>query len=205
MKKPDKLIFGFVIGGVFPILLGLLSVLLWFYLDGDEKRPVFYLICGLLIGIIINLKYLKGWIKHRFNLHLWFLALIYIFYNIFLYGFFMGFPVFNVLLGLLVGYYIGNRIYYNKIQPAIRHDLIRRVSLFTAYVMTLICVSSAIIGLSDETIGENIRLMFKLDFEITKVMIVLIIIVGGPGLIALQYFITKFSAIRTLRFIEGKP
>jgi len=68
--------------------------------------------------------------------------------------------------------------------------------------MTLICVSSGIIGLTDKTIGENIRGMLGLDFEITKTMILTIIFVGGFGLIIFQYFITRLTMIKTIRLIN---
>lgn len=110
MKRFEKIFSGLIIGSTFPLLFGLLSVTAWFYFDKSENRPLIYLTIGLLIGSIIDLKYLKGWIKDRFDLPLWFIAGIYLTYNIFVYGFFMGFPVFNVFLGLFAGYYYGKRI-----------------------------------------------------------------------------------------------
>ena len=199
MKRFEKTISGLIIGGAFPLLCGLLSVIAWFYLDKSENRPVIYLIAGLLLGLIIDLKFLKGWIKHRFDLPLWYIAGIYIFYNICIYGFFMGFPVFNALLGLIAGYYFGNRICSKQIQPAMQSKLINQVSLFTGLIMTLICVSSGIIGLTDESIGENIRGMLGLNFEITKTVVFTIIFVGGFGLIISQYFITRLTIIKTIR------
>jgi hypothetical protein len=199
MKRFEKIFIGLIIGVTFPLLFGLLSVITWFYLDKSENRVIIYLTAGLLFGLIIDLKFLKGWIKHRFDLPLWFIAWIYIFYNICVYGFFMGFPVFNVLLGLIAGYYFGNRIISNKIQPEMRSKQINQVSLFTGMIMTLICVSSAVIGLTDKTIGDNIQGMLGLDFEITKTMILTLIFVGGFGLIIFQYFITKLTIIKTIR------
>lgn len=199
MKRFDKIICGLIIGGTFPLLFGLLSVITWFYLDKSENRLVIYLTIGLIIGLIIDLKFLKSWILHRFDLPLWCIAGIYIFYNICVYGFFMGFPVFNVLLGLIAGYYFGNRICFNKIQPEMRSKLINQVSLFTGLIMTLICLSSGVIGFTDEFIGENIRGMLGLNFEITKTMVFTIIFVGGFGLIISQYFITRLTIIKTIR------
>jgi hypothetical protein len=199
MKRFEKIISGLIIGGTFPLLFGLLSVITWFYLDKSDNRVVIYLTTGLLLGLMIDLKFLKGWINHRFDLPLWYIAGIYIFYNICVYGFFMGFPVFNVLLGLIAGYYFGNRICSNNIQPEKRSKLINQVSLFTGLIMTLICVSSGVIGLTDKTIGENIRGMLGLDFEITKIMILTVIFVGGFGLIATQYFVTRLTMVKTIK------
>jgi len=199
MQRFDKILFGFVIGFIFPIMIGLLSVLVWFYTDRQETHAPFYALIGLSSGLLIDLMFLKRWIKKRYVLSIWFVAGIYILYNICVYGFFMGFPVFNVLLGLLAGYYYGNRICSNKIQPEIRSKLINRVSLFTGLIMTLICISSGIIGLTDKTIGENIQGMLGLDFEITKTMIFTIIFIGGFGLIVSQYFLTRLTMIKVIR------
>ncbi len=65
--------------------------------------------------------------------------------------------------------------------------------------MTLICVSSAVIGLTDKTIGDNIQGMLGLDFEITKAMILALIFVGGFSLIIFQYFVTRLTIIKTIR------
>jgi len=200
MKRLEKIITSLIIGGAFPLFFGLLSVIVWFYLDRLENRVVIYLLTGLFLGFIIDLRFLKRWIKQRFDLPLGFIAGIYIFYNICLYGFFMGFPIFNVCMGLIAGTYVGNRICSNKIQSERRSELINRVSLFTGLIMAFICISSGIIGLTDKTIGENIRGMFGLNFEITKTMILAIIIVGGLGLIFTQYFITKLTIKKTIQF-----
>jgi len=186
-------------GFIFPIIIGLLSVLIWFNTDRQETHAPIYALIGLSCGLLIDLMFLKHWVNKRYALPIWFIAGLYILYNICVYGFFMGFPVFNVLLGLLAGYYYGNRICANKIQPEIRSKLIYRVSLFTGSIMTVICVSSGIIGLTDKTIGENIQGMLGLDFEITKTMILTLIFVGGFGLIIFQYFITRLTIIKTIR------
>jgi hypothetical protein len=44
MKRFEKIIIGLIIGSTFPLLLGLLSVVIWFYLDRSEDRAVLYLI-----------------------------------------------------------------------------------------------------------------------------------------------------------------
>lgn len=198
MKRFEKILSTLILGGTFPLLLGLLSVILWFYFDNSESRVVYYLSAGFLTGILIDLRFLKGWYECRFTLPIWQIAGIFIFYNICVFGFFMGFPVFNLLLGIVAGFYFGKRISHNNIPVETQHMLIRRVPLFTGFIMTLICLSSAIIGLTDKYIGRNIQGMFGLDIEITHTMIISIIIAGGFSLILMQYFITKMAMMRML-------
>ena len=198
MKRFEKIIIGLIIGGSLPLLFGLLSVIAWFYLDKSEDRTVIYIAVGLLLGLIIDLKFLKGWIKHRFDLSLWYVAGIYVFYHICVFGFFMGVPVFNVFLGLIAGYYFGNKIISNKVQPEMQSKQINKVSIFTALIMTMICVSSGIIGLTDKNTANNIQGMLGLDFEITQTMILSLVFIGGLSLIVIQYFLTRWTIIKTI-------
>jgi len=205
MKSLDKILFGFMTGFIFPVTIGLLSVLFWFYTDKQETHAPIYAITGFACGLLIDLIFLKRWINKLYLLPVWFAGGIYILYNICVYGFFMGFPVFNLLLGLLAGYYCGNRIYFNDIQPEMRSKLLNQASLFTGLIMTFICVSTGIIGLTDKTTGENIQGMLGLDFQITKKMIIAIIFLGGIGLIISQYFITRLTNIKTIKsLIKGR-
>jgi hypothetical protein len=199
MKNIDKIFIGILIGSVFPLLLSLLSVILWFYINRNTELVLIYLSIGLVLGFIIDFKFLKTWIIKRYELPLWFIIGMYIFYNIEIYGFFMGVPVVNILMGLIAGYYCGKKIEHQNISPDKIPAVIKKISLFTCLIMSLICLSSAVIALIDESTGENLRLMFSLNFPITKAMILAIILVGGFILILSQYFITKLVMTKTVK------
>ena len=193
MKNFDKKIFGFLIGFAFPFILGLLFTILWFFIDRNESRVLVYLSSGVFLGLVIDWKFLKNWVKKRYELSLWFIISIYVIYNIGMYGFFMGFPVFNVLLGLVAGYYFGKRICFQNVKSEMHKKITNKVSLFTVLIMTLICISSGLIALTDKGIGENVQGMFGLEFEVTQEVILRIIFVGGFCLIVAQYFITRLT------------
>lgn len=199
MKNFEKIFFGFLIGFAFPFVLGLLFTFLWSYIDKNESRALIYLSIGLLLGLIIDFKFLKSWINKRYELAIWFIILIYLIYNIGIFGFFMGFPVFNVLLGLVAGYYFGKRICFSNIKSEMHSKIINQVSLFTVLIMTLICISSGSIALFDNYTGSTIKSMLGLGFEVTKEMIFVIVIAGGLGLIVAEYFITKLTMQKTIR------
>ena len=193
MKSIDKAIALILIGGVFPLLLSIISVMFWFYLDKNSENIWFYLIPGLVFGLLIDVKYLKGWIKRRYSLPLSFIIGIYFFHNICIYVMFMGVPVFNLFLGLIAGYYYSKKIQYLKIQANKQEKIKTDVCLFTALIMTCFCIASGMIAMADDTTGENLRLMFRLTFEVTKPMILTIIVVGGFALILLQYIMTRLT------------
>lgn len=198
MKLFDIVISSLIIGCTFPLLFGLLSITMWFYFDKIDDRVIFYMFAGLLSGLLVDVFFLKYWVRNRFNLPLWFIAGIYVFYNVCIYGFFMGVPVFNTLMGLIAGYYFGNRICFNKIQSEMQSKQIKRVSLFTGFIMALICVSSGTIGLLDKATGNNIQGMLGLDFQITRNVLVVIIVTGGFSLIITQYFLTRFTMTKAI-------
>lgn len=199
MKRFEKIINGFLLGSTFPLLFGLLSVITWFYLDRSENRLVIYLTIGLFLGLLIDFKFLKGCINRRFDLPIWFMAAIYIVYNIFVYGFFMGLPVFNAFLGLFAGYYFGNRICFQNVKSEKHSKLINQVSLFTGLIMTLICISSGFLALMNNEAGGMIKEVLGLSFEVTKSMVWGIVLIGGLTLILTNILLTRITMTKTIK------
>jgi len=199
MKKFEKVIDGLIIGSTFPLLLGLLSVTIWFYLDKSEDKPVIYLIVGILSGLIIDYKFLKGWIGRRFDLSLWFLAAIYIAYNIFVFGFFMGFPVFNVFMGFFAGFYFSNRICIKNVESKNHSKIINQVVLFSGLIMTLICISSGSLALVNNEASGMIKEVLGLSFEVTRIMVWGIVFIGGLTLILANILLTRITMNITIK------
>ena len=199
MKRFEKTIIGLLIGSTFPLFFGLLSVTIWFILDRSENRPLIYLTIGLSLGLLIDYKFLRGWISRRFDLPIWFVAAIYILYNIFVYGFFMGLPVFNVFMGSIAGYYFGNRIYYNNLESEKHPKYINQVSLFTGLIMTLICISSGFLALGSNEAARMIKELLGLGFEVTKPMVWGIVLIGGFTLILTNILLTIITIIKTIK------
>ena len=199
MKRSEKIITGFIIGGAFPLLLGMLSLVIWFFLDKNESKAPVFLISGLLLGFIIDIVFLKKWIDKRYELPVWFIAGIYLFYNICIYGMFMGFPVFNVAMGIVAGYYYGNRIYYNNTLDKEQNKLIQQVSMFTGLVMVVFCIASGIIALKGNSVGSEVRSMLGLDFEVTRPMLWGITLIGGTFLVWLQVMVTRITMKMVLK------
>jgi hypothetical protein len=190
MKWIEKVFFGLIIGFAFPLILCLLSMIIWFYFDKSESRALYYLVAGLFLGSIIDFKFLKGWIIKRYELPVWFIIGIYGTYNIILYGMFMGFPVFNAFFGLIAGFYYGQRILFNKIPLEKHYKLINRVSLFTGLIM--------FIAFSGEGVGADVQNMLRLKFEVTKTILWAITLIGGISLIILTIVLTKIALIKTI-------
>jgi hypothetical protein len=192
-KNIEKLFIGLIIGITFPAIFSLLALTIWFYVDKSENRAPIFLFVGFIIGCLIDLIYLKGWIKRRYELPVWFTGGIYVIYNILVYGMFMGFPVFNALLGILAGYYYGKKISKNNIPVEMQSKIIKQVLLITGLIMVIICISSALIALAGEGVGKDLQSMFGLGFEVTRQMILGIAIAGGSLLILTQIALTRIT------------
>lgn len=196
MIKKDALILSVLIGGAFPLVLALLAVTLWFYLDKNESHVLYYLAGGLAGGLLIDAGFLKKWVQHRYALPLSFMALLFGIYNLMFYGFFMGFPVFNICWGFMAGWYIGRRIAFQGIEERRAKQLINRVTMFTTLTMVLICIASGYLALSGSTVASEVSSMLGLGFLLTRPMLIGLVMIGGSLLIAAQLLLTRLTAER---------
>jgi hypothetical protein len=198
MKYFDKYFFSILIGMAFPFILCLLSVVIWFYVDKSDRHFALYSITGLIIGLLIDGYFLKGWIRNMYRISPILILIFYIIYNIGLYGFFMGFPVFNSFLGLIAGYYYGKKISFEKIAGSKQISIKRQVLLISGLIMTLICIPTGLMAFEGSGVGGMIESILGLDFKVTNLMIWGIIIVGGITLIFVQIFLTRFAMGKTI-------
>ena len=175
--------------GVFPVLFFLIG---WWGSIGRVAEDKIFLVAfaGMLWGILLNYLVLKRILSHLYSLPLWLMSIIYIFYAICIYGFFMGFPLFNVFLGIPAGLYMGIR-FQGKQKNTVRLEKIV-TSIFTCLVLFVLCTTTAILALGEKTLGSQLQSMFNLPFMVTRPTIISIILIGGIGLVAGQYFLTGY-------------
>jgi hypothetical protein len=178
VNKTDKVVFGFILGIMFPAVFSLIAVSLGFYFLKETWLP-FLFAAGIIAGIIFDFLIIKKLLKDLFDLPLWVIACGYVLCNIFIYGLFMGMPVFNLLMGIVAGYYSGRRIIVRNIASSQRENFIGKVLLFSVIVMIVICFSSAFLALNEKTTGEELSHMLGLNFVPGKGLIIAGIITGG--------------------------
>jgi hypothetical protein len=171
MKRIDKFILGIVFGFSFHLFFFLLALLIWFSYSKDENNVLYFVFAGLLFGLFIDILILKKLINNGFNLSVWILICIYLFYNVCMFGLFMGFPVFNLIMGVIAGLYFGKKIMYNGILLIERPPIIKRVVAFTGIIMFVICLASGLIAFIDQYTGKDLQGMLGLQFEVSKAMI----------------------------------
>ena len=198
MDKTDRIFFNFLFGFVLP-LFGFEAAVWFAFVNGAAEKTIFHsALLGFSVGLVVSLLIRFILKPDIYKFPIWILILVYIFYNICIFGFFMGVPVFNLATGALAGYYWSKRISNRNELNNSRRD-IRRISIFTASVTGLVCLSSAIIALLSKSTTEDLKGMFHLNFDITRPLLVSLIIIGGSMLVALQYYLTRFIMVKTLK------
>ena len=202
MSKIETLILGAIIAVLVPLTLFLLgwfiSAALFLYkliLIPETAIPT-VAFSGLGLGILLDIAFLKQWTQNLYLFDLRLLSLLYLFCAIVTLSFFMGVPIFNVGWGVIAGVYIGRRCRYLKMNVESFQRVVKKISQFTALVMSFTVIISGTIAISDPWTPANLQGMFNLgSFVITPEMIISLIVIGGPLLVIGQYWLTRFAAL----------
>ena len=191
MKPLDKVLFGLIYGASFPLFFFLIALSLCYFFQ--DVTAYYFVIPVLIAGIITDIIFLKRLVRITLDLPEWAIIVFYLFYNICLYGMFMGFPVFNLVMGVIAGYYYGIKINHKNFTMHEIEIIKKRVSLFAGSIMVIICISSAVIALTEKTICQELEGMLDLKFQVTMNMVIALILIGGATLIITQYYLTKIA------------
>jgi len=189
MRTIEKVLIGIILGAIFPIT-GFIAVWWGIYAFLQNKVPFQMAFVGLLIGILVDLHYLRRWVGGAYSINLKIWMAVYVFYSIGMLGFFMGMPVFNVILAVPAGLFIGSKLARQKAD----HDGVRRLKrdtcVFTTGILAAVCFTSAFIALVDPYTGSDLQGLLGLHFEVRRSMIAGVIAIGGTALLLLQWVIT---------------
>ena len=205
MSKFDRFLSAAVLGLLAPLALFLLF---WWgsipFAEGDSAIMLFALI-GLAAGAVIDLTVLRKFIRRLFYLPAAALVGVGLFYSVMVYGFFMGFPLFNSVVGIVFCYIAAKRCALMKLPQAEAKKNAGRFTLFYLVVLAILCVITAILSLGEPSIAAQVKGMLGLPFEVTMGMIWALILIGGTLLVLFQFFTTRLVADIVLkRVYEGK-
>jgi len=205
INRLEMILYKAAFWGVLPVTLFLAGW--WSSISLGDNDAIFSIAMGGLgLGILIDAVVLKPKLKSLETLKPSTYRGVYIFYSIMTLGFFMGVPVFNLLLGSLAGRFIARVGLFRSYAPEKMRSLIKSTALFTSMVLLGICLISGWIALKDPLdTAINLQGMFGLGFTMTPMMIYGLVIVGGIGLIIVQYFITLSFAHYELKHVFFDP
>ena len=196
MSKADTAISQVVLAPVAPIALLLAGWWGSLLALGDSPAVGWFAAGGLAIGVALDATVLRRRLDSLFSMSDRALLLVALFYSIGVYGFFMGFPVFNAAIGIAGGYVVARRAVLTgrERERALRDG--KRVATTMTCVLGALCVATAVMALNERTMGAQLQGMLGLSFTVTWPMIYAIIGVGGTGLLAMQYAGTILTARR---------
>lgn len=149
---------------------------------------------GAIAGIVVDILFLKRIVSHMFTLKPIALMAVFGLYSVGIFGFFMGVPVCNAIMGVFAGWYVGRKAKLQKEDMPHLKTLLRRAVVFSTAVLAAFCVAAAWLALRDSTTAANLEGMLGLGFHLTQGMIWGIIIIGGVLLLAAQALAAKVAA-----------
>ncbi len=175
----------------------------WFsYVLLPEKWIPYCTLLGLLLGILADVFLLKKLVKRAYRLGAVFWLAILLFYSVGTFGLFMGMPVFNTALAIPAGFVVGGKLAREKVDGVPLRRASLRTCILTTALMALVCTASAFFALMSPSTPSDLRGMLGLGFEVTPAMIWGLILVGGSGLLAVNWLLTSLAIRLTHRFLS---
>jgi hypothetical protein len=204
MRKIETAALGIVFGAIPVIAFFLAGWWIGVPLVPKSRIPLCAL-AGLLFGILVDGIFLRRWIRRAYTMKVWVWMAIYGFYSIGLFGFFMGVPIFNVLLALPAGVFVGRWSALGGQESAHLRKTAQQVAVFTTSTLGLACIASAAFALASPSTGSDLQGMFGLPFPVTPMMIIGLIIGGGAAILALEWWLTVMAVERGYGFFISHP
>jgi hypothetical protein len=201
IRKIEIFVLAVILGLIMPIL-GLL-IGWWGAIPFlPEKMISSVALAGLILGLLADAVFLKRVVQkaHQMDIRIW--AAIYLFYSLGVFGLFMGVPVFNVALAIPAGFVIGGRLVHEMVDGHRVRTTACRTCILTTVLIAFICAASAFIALASPSTPADLEGMLGLPFTVTPAMIWGIILVGGTGLLAVNWVLTALSFRFTYHFLR---
>jgi hypothetical protein len=158
---------------------------------------------GLFLGILADTFLLKKLLDHAHHLSLVFWVAVLLFYAVGIFGFFMGVPIFNAALAIPAGFVVGGRLAHEVADRSRVHTATLRTCILTTILLAFICAASAFFALISPSTPSDLEGMLGLPFAVTPAMTWSIILVGGAGLLAINWVLTGLSVRLTVRFLSA--
>jgi len=160
----------------------------------DDGMIMMNALIGLALGLAADATVLRKYLKGLFTMPFWILTALYVFYSMLIYGFFMGFPVFNVFVGVSGSYLVARSCIVTGLGEGETRSRVDSFILASTLTLLSLCVCTAWLALREPGIAGQIEGMLGLGFKVSGHMVWLLIILGGAGLLLAQYFGSKFAA-----------
>jgi hypothetical protein len=199
--KLERYIRGLILAPLAPLALFLGGWWLAYFIL-PEKLIFAGALIGFVLGLLADIPLLQKWSASATTYNNIFWVTVFLFYSVGFFGFFMGVPVFNLVLAIPAGFILGSRLASQRADKLSLGFAVRRAAGFTTIVLAFICMASAIIALADPYTAANLQGMFRLPFDVTRGMIIGLIVIGGSLLLILNWVLTSASVRFTYKFLK---
>ncbi len=157
-------------------------------------------VAGLLFGILVDVLLLRRWVRRAYSMKTWIWMGVYAFYSMGMLGFFMGVPIFNLVLALPAGVFVGRYLAQSGADSVRMQRTARQTATFTLCILGLVCLASASVALGSPSTASELQGMLRLPFPVTRLMIICLISGGGALLLALDWWITIRCVTRAYEY-----
>jgi len=197
LSKIESLILGIFFGFLPLVFCLLVTVIVASILFGKKSLGAWEL-WSLVPGVIIDIVFLKKWVKNAYQLNNRILVAIYLFYSVVALGMGMGVPIFNLALGILAGIYIARKMHIFGADEEQHKQAFRRMAMFCSAAMVMVCCLITLLAIAGQMIGYRFETPW-LSFTFTVPVFFTICFTGGSALVLLQYWLTLAAAKTTFR------
>ncbi len=194
MRAADKAVSMIVLGGIAPIALMLTGWWGTLWLFGDIPWIPWMAGAGFLAGLALDGTLLRGRLGSLYTISWLALVCVASFYSVMIYGFFMAFPVPNLIVGVLGGFVAGRRHAGDRLRTLSAERDARIAAVVSAGILFVLCCVTAWLALTEPTITSQVQHMVGLPFEPTMGLLRVVTLIGGLSLVAVEYFATLATA-----------
>lgn len=198
LRKIESVILGILLG-VGPPGFCLLATLVIASIFFGTKVLGPWALWSLVPGVIIDIVFLKKWVRGAYKINNKALAAIYLFYSVVALGMGMGVPLFNFALGIAAGVYSARRIHFAGVDEQRRKKYFKKTAVFCAVIMALMCCLITLWAIAGQMIGYRFETPW-LSFTFTVPIFTAVVLTGGVVLVSLKYWLTNKTAKLAFRF-----
>jgi len=153
-------------------------------------------------AIVFDAILMKKWINGAYQMNGITLGTLYLFYSLVTLGMFMGLPIGSFTLGIAAGLYAARRMQLAQADEQVRKRYFKKIAVFSASVMTLMCCLITLWAVAGRMIGYRMETPW-LSFTFTVPIFLAMVLTGGAVAVTLQYFVTLAAAKLMLRLLSS--
>ncbi|MFB0524204.1 MAG: hypothetical protein ACETVZ_01600 [Phycisphaerae bacterium] len=197
LSKIEAVILGLFFG-LLPLVFCLLATLVVTAILFGTEVFAPWVLWSLVPGVIIDVIFLRKWVRRAYQINSKALVAIYLFYSVVALGMGMGVPILNFALGITAGVYSARKMHVIGADEESRHQAFKKTAMFCAAAMVMVCCLMALWAAVGGVIGSRFETPI-LSFTFTPPIFFAVVLAGGAALVLLQYWLTRLAARVTFK------